>query len=143
MHALIIEDESLIAISIEQILGDCGFTSFDFATSGEEAISVAKFRCPALITADVELNPGSGIDAVNAICNGPPIPVIFITGSTSEVATRMPLHPMVTKPFTTEAVMSAVKLVMVPVKKAQIISTMHASVRSKAFASRASGSEKG
>lgn len=118
MHALIIEDESLIAITIEGILGDCGFTSFDIATSGEEAISAARRRCPALITADVELRPGDGIEAVNAICSGPPIPVIFITGSPGEVASRMPNHPLIAKPFTHEALMAAVKLVLAVSEKA-------------------------
>jgi CheY-like chemotaxis protein len=109
MHALIIEDESLIAMTLEGILGDCGFTSFDIASSQEEAIRAAQSRCPALITADVELRPGCGIKAVNAICCGPPIPVIFITGSASEVASRMPHYPLISKPFTHEAVMAAVK----------------------------------
>ena len=117
VHALIIEDEPLISTSIEAILIDCGFTSFDFATSGEEAIKAAELRCPALITADVELSPGSGIDAVNAICRGPPIPVIFITGSPSEVASRMPQHPLIVKPFTSEAVRSAVKVALAPSEK--------------------------
>ncbi|MEO6360503.1 MAG: response regulator [Sphingomicrobium sp.] len=119
MHALIIEDESLIAMTIEGILGDCGFTSFDVASSSDEAIRAAELRCPALITADVELRPGSGIDAVNAICIGPPIPVIFITGSPNEVVSRMPHHPLITKPFTSEAVIKAVRLVMTTSEKAQ------------------------
>lgn len=117
MHALIIEDESLIAMSIEGILGDCGFTSFDIVVSSDDAIKAARLRCPALITADVELNPGSGIDAVNAICSGPPIPVIFITGSPGEVASRMPHHRLITKPFTTETVVRAVHSVLASFEK--------------------------
>ncbi len=112
MHALIIEDESLIAMTIEEILSDCGFTSFDMASSSDEAIKAAGLRCPALITADVQLNPGSGIDTVNAICTGPPIPVIFITGSPGELARRMPQHPHIVKPFTSDALIAAVSLVM-------------------------------
>ena len=42
MHALIIEDESLIAMTIEHTLRDCGFTSFDFAASSEAAIAAAE-----------------------------------------------------------------------------------------------------
>lgn len=33
MHALIIEDESLVAMAIEDALRACGFTSFDNAVS--------------------------------------------------------------------------------------------------------------
>ena len=112
MHALIIEDESIIAMSIEDILADCGFTSFDVVSSTEQAIAAARLRCPALITADVQLNPGSGIDAVDQICSGPPIPVIFITGSPGEVSSRKPQHPLIVKPFTREVVSRAVRLAL-------------------------------
>jgi len=99
-------------MTIEEILGDCGFTSFDVASSCEEAIRAAELRCPALITADVQLSPGCGINAVKAICGGPPIPVIFITGSASEVEGRMPDFPLVVNPFTSEAVEMAVRLAL-------------------------------
>ncbi len=112
MHALIIEDESLIAMSIEQILSDCGFTSFDVASSCDEAVRAAEVRCPDLITADGQLCPGSGIDAVNAICSSTPVPVIFITATPTEVASRMPNHPLIVKPFGSEEVISAVNSVM-------------------------------
>ena len=61
MHALIIEDDDLIAMTIEEVLRKCGFTSFHFAVSLDEAVAAARERCPRLITADVELKPGSGI----------------------------------------------------------------------------------
>lgn len=109
MHALIIEDEPFIAMSIEEILRTCGFTSFDLAASVDEAISAANRLCPDLVTADVDLKPGSGIDAVNVICSGPPIPVIFITGSPTELRSRLPLHRMVKKPFTASEVVAAVQ----------------------------------
>lgn len=118
MHALIIEDESLIAMTIEGILGDCGFTSFDIASSSDEAIRAAELRHPALITADGQLRPGSGIDAVNVICSGTPVPVIYITATPTEVASRMPHHALIVKPFTSEAVIKAVKLVMATSEKA-------------------------
>ncbi len=112
MHALIIEDESLIAMAIEEVLTSYGFTSFDIACSEEEAIRVAALRPPALITADGQLRPGSGIDAVNVICMAGPIPVIFITATPTEVERRMPDHPLIVKPFSNEAVISAVRLAM-------------------------------
>ncbi len=74
MHALIIEDDDLIAMTIEAVLRDCGFTSFTVAVSLDEAVAAATGRCPDLITADVELKPGSGIDAVQTICSSKRIP---------------------------------------------------------------------
>lgn len=112
MHALIIEDESLIAMSIEGILRECGFTSFAIAVSASEAIAAARLRCPDLISADVELRPGSGIDAVNDICSGPTIPVIFVTGTPDDARRRMPQHPVVLKPFTSDDVKEAVQLAL-------------------------------
>ena len=112
MHALIIEDEPMIAMMIEEALRDCGFTSFDLAASSEEAISFAKALCPDLITADVELNPGCGIETVNVICAGPSIPVVFITGTPGKVISDMPLHPLVMKPFTAATVKSAVNIAL-------------------------------
>ena len=112
MHALIIEDEPFTAMSIEEILRTCGFTSFDLAGSAEDAVSAAKRNCPDLITADVDLKPGSGIEAVNEICSGPTIPVIFITGSPSEVGSGLQHHPVIVKPFTASAVVSAVRSVL-------------------------------
>jgi DNA-binding response OmpR family regulator len=112
MHALIIEDESLIAMAIEDALRDCGFTSFDLAVSAEDAITAAARKCPDLITADVELRPGCGITAVQSICSEQPIPLLFITGSPGEVMIRMPGHPLVEKPFNAEHIMDAIKLTL-------------------------------
>ena len=113
MHALIIEDESLITMAIEDALRDCGFTSFDVAISADEAVAAAARKCPDLITADVELRPGCGITTVQSICSQKPIPVLFITGSPGQVRLRMPGHALVEKPFKAEHVMEATKLAMV------------------------------
>jgi DNA-binding response OmpR family regulator len=112
VHALIIEDEFLIAMSIEDILRDCGFKSFDVSNSAEAAVVAAARRCPDLITADVELRPGCGIAAVQSICSELPIPVIFITGMPGEVSIRMPGHALVEKPFGADALTAAVKLIL-------------------------------
>lgn len=119
MHALIIEDEPLIAMLIEDGLRSCGFTSFDFAISHEEAVASAELRCPRLITADVELNPGSGIDAVEEICGGPTIPVIFVTGSPQQVSERMPQHLLLLKPFDTEKLIAIARDALASVETPQ------------------------
>lgn len=112
MHALIIEDDGLISMAIEEVLRDCGFTSFNVAVSLDGAVFAATQRCPALITADVELEPGCGINAVQTICSNSRIPVIFITGQAETARSRMPQHPVLTKPFRVEEVRAAVRQVM-------------------------------
>jgi DNA-binding response OmpR family regulator len=112
MHALIIEDELLIAMAIEDALRGCGFTSFDVAVSADEAVMAAARKCPDLITADVELRPGCGITAVQSICSENPIPVLFITGSPGKVRMRMPGHALIEKPFDVDHIMEAIKFTM-------------------------------
>lgn len=99
MHALIIEDEVMIAAAIEYVLRGCGFDSFTVATSSEMAIAAASQRCPDLITADVRLEAGCGIEAIRTICSGSSIPVIFITGWPAEARARVSDYPVLNKPF--------------------------------------------
>jgi DNA-binding response OmpR family regulator len=119
MHALIIEDEDLVAMAIEDVLRACGFTSFDVAISLDEAVTAARSRCPQLITADVELKPGSGIDAVRTICSEAPIPTLFITGQPDKVRAQMSQHPVLSKPFRVGDVKAAVRQVMSPYLSAE------------------------
>ena len=99
-HALIIEDNFLVAASIEETLRQLGYTSFAFAMTEDEAVAAAEGQCPKLITSDVRLEPGSGIDAVQRICaNGRAIPVVYITGSAEEVRERCATAVIVGKPF--------------------------------------------
>ena len=99
MHALVIEDEYLIAQLIEDRLRELGFTTFSFAMDEEEAVTAARERCPDLITSDVALLSGCGIDAVQRICDQKPIPVLYITGSAMSVRDRCPWAVIIQKPF--------------------------------------------
>ena len=109
MHALIIEDDPLISMAIQDVLEDNGCTSFDLASSFEAAVAAAARRCPDLITADVRLAPGCGIDAVEAICAANPVFVIFITGTADEARQRCPGRIVIEKPFTVSQIEEAVR----------------------------------
>ena len=108
MHALIIEDESLIAMAIEDVLRGLGFITFDIAPSPEMAIEAAAHRCPDLITSDVQLTPGCGISTVITICERVAIPVIFITGNVEDVKRRLPTCRALSKPFSADQLTSEV-----------------------------------
>lgn len=100
VHALIIEDEMMIAAAIEFVLRDCGFDSFDVASTTYEAIRSSARRCPDLITADITLSEGDGIEAIRIICRKPAIPVILITGhAAAEVRQQVADYPVLSKPF--------------------------------------------
>jgi DNA-binding response OmpR family regulator len=112
MHALIIEDEFLIATAIEDALRDCGFATFDIAHSMQTAVDAAAQRCPDLITTDVQLSPGCGIATVQGICSGTPIPVIFITGNGAGVRRKLPDQHVLEKPFSEASLIAAVAVAM-------------------------------
>ena len=112
MHALIIEDEELVAAFIEDVLRQCGFTSFDIAPSAHEAIVAAALRRPDIITSDVQLKPGSGIDTVESISQGSAIPTVFVTAYVANVEQRLPNYRVVNKPFSATDLTAAVASAM-------------------------------
>lgn len=99
MHALIIEDEPLIALLIEDRLRRLGYDSVDFAGTQAAALAAARRRRPDLITSDVRLAQGCGIDAVEAICGRRRIAVLFITATAIDVRNRIPGAHVIEKPF--------------------------------------------
>jgi DNA-binding response OmpR family regulator len=113
VHALIIEDQKLLSEIIENVLSECGFSTFDIASSSREAILAADRRRPALITADVVLAPGNGIQAVRLICPDLSTPVIFITGKiAAEVRTEISDYPVLHKPFSAQTLTYIVTALM-------------------------------
>lgn len=109
MHALVIEDQALIAMLLEDELCAFGFDSIDIATSQEEAIASARRRCPDLITADDRLTTGSGIDAVRIICAEQSIPTVYIVGNPDELRRRLPDTIVVGKPFMANELREAIQ----------------------------------
>ncbi|GGB56833.1 EAL domain-containing protein [Blastomonas aquatica] len=81
-HALIIEDECLIAMDLAALVETAGATSVAFATTESEAVESARKQPPDVILSDVNLFEGSGPCAVRSIIRDHgEIPVIFITSS--------------------------------------------------------------
>jgi CheY-like chemotaxis protein len=81
-HALIIEDEVLVAMEVEALLEAQGYRSFDIADSVEEALQRAILHPPDLITADFKIVGGTGLEAVEAIeARLGRVPTVFITGN--------------------------------------------------------------
>lgn len=99
MHALIIEQDVWVIMMIEDVLRELGYDSFDTAASLEGAVVAAKKHCPDLITSDLRLDSGTGIEAVRVICSGSPIPVVFVTATPWEVEARVADPVIVAKPF--------------------------------------------
>src|SRR6185312_3013115 len=59
-HALIIEDEMLIALEVESLLHDFGFESCDIVDNPKDAVKSAMAHRPDLVTADLRIVGGTG-----------------------------------------------------------------------------------
>ena len=106
-HVLIIEDEPMVAMFIEEALELAGASSFDIAVTEADAMAFATRHRPTVITSDVRLIEGTGPRAVEQIHNQlGDIPVIFITGTPFECDAKN-TSPVLMKPVTLNAVMSA------------------------------------
>lgn len=111
MHAFIMEDDYLIAQALQDMLEQLGYTSFSFARSEDAAVMGAGGQPIDLLTADVRLLPGDGLNAVRQICKQRDIPVIFITGYADELVERAPEAVVVQKPIDPQDLQNAVRRV--------------------------------
>jgi DNA-binding response OmpR family regulator len=109
MHALIIETDALIAMSIEDALREIGYRSFDFAATVAEAVAAAAQRPPDLVTSSLRLIEGTGIEAARLICAGREVPVVFVTTTGWVVRELSAAAVIVQKPFRHAALHHAVE----------------------------------
>jgi DNA-binding response OmpR family regulator len=114
MHALVIDDEYLIAATLGDMLGELGFASADFATNAADAERAFRKRRPDLITEDYRLRPGeeSGVSLAHRLANGS-VPIIYVTASTVEVR-HLPMACHVQKPFTLGTLDRAIRAAGIP-----------------------------
>ena len=106
-HALIIEDEMLIALEVESLLHDLGFDTCDIADNPADAVRCALAHRPDLVTADVRILGGTGIEAMRAIVQElGPIPHIYVTGNPDMIAGQT-TAPVVDKPLSRRALAAA------------------------------------
>lgn len=83
IRVLIVEDEALLAMSIEDDLRDRGYTVTGVAATVARAVALARRTRPHVVLMDVRLKgEGDGIDAARRIHDqGLGAKVIFLTGS--------------------------------------------------------------
>jgi CheY-like chemotaxis protein/DNA-directed RNA polymerase specialized sigma24 family protein len=106
-RVLIIEDETIIALDIENLVSEMGHKVTGIATTRDDAIRMAREQKPDIILTDIQLADGSsGIDAAVAILKDFDIPVIFITAYPERLLTGERPEPtyLITKPFSRDTV---------------------------------------
>lgn len=77
---MIVEDEGLLAMTIEEWLESYGYEVVDIAATAEKAIQFAEKLKPDLILMDIKLKgQADGVSAVEAIHQREHIPVLYLT----------------------------------------------------------------
>ena len=120
---LIIEDETFIAMELEEVVKGLGHNVLGVARTHAEAVALAKRKRPGLILADIQLADGtSGLDAVNEMLQTFEVPVIFVTAYPERFLTGTRPEPafLVTKPFQPSMVSAIVSQALFFERKANV-----------------------
>jgi len=81
LKLLVVEDETLVAISLQRSLVRLGYAVGEIAATGEQAIQFAREQNPDIILMDIRLlGEMDGIEAARQIGLFLPAPIIFTTG---------------------------------------------------------------
>jgi DNA-directed RNA polymerase specialized sigma24 family protein len=110
-RVLIIEDETIIALDLENLVLELGHRVTGIATTRDDAVRMAREQKPDLILTDIQLADGSsGIDAAVAILGSMSIPAIFITAYPERLLTGERPEPtyLITKPFSRDTVRATI-----------------------------------
>ena len=78
-RVLIVDDDSLVALLIEEELRLAGFSVIGKACSGEEAVALAVELCPDVVLMDVKMPGMGGVEATREIQKRCPAPVVLLT----------------------------------------------------------------
>ena len=84
INVLIVEDEVILALSMEMSLQEMGYFVSGIETNAQQAIIHAQNHRPDIVIMDINLNNSSGIDAANEIWKSFKIPIIFLTSYTND-----------------------------------------------------------
>ena len=107
--ALIVEDEIFVALDLERILMDAGYTVAAIAADSESAIEAAPGCGFAFV--DVNLRDGpTGPDIARRISQEHGIKVVFVTANPTQIHDCGDALGYVRKPFSEKAILAAAAL---------------------------------
>jgi DNA-binding response OmpR family regulator len=117
-RALIVEDETMIALGLEADMHALGFDTCDLAADGQEALLHARSDRPDVVLMDVNLEGGrEGIEVAKKLREVCDVPVVFVTGCTdrdtvARIRELVPGAPVLPKPVWGDRLAQAVAAVM-------------------------------
>jgi CheY-like chemotaxis protein len=99
LRILIVEDETMIAGFLADLLRALGHEVCGVAATQAEAVAAAREHQPDLMIVDAGLGEGSGVSAVEEIFRHRQIPHVFATANPSSVRDRQPNAIVIQKPY--------------------------------------------
>ena len=123
---LIVEDESIVALDLEQRLEDMNYNVVGIAGNGIEAIKKTEKLSPDLVLMDILIKGDlNGIETAQKIRNLYNIPFIYLTGSFDaailERAKTTKPSGYISKPFDDTEIQNAIQLTINNHQKEQIL----------------------
>ncbi len=103
LRILVVEDESLVAMLLEQMLEELGFGAIRIASSLSEALDALEQERPDLAALDVNVR-GEPIFPLAAALAARRAPFVFVTGYGAQgLSAEWQGRPVVQKPFSLES----------------------------------------
>ncbi len=97
IHVVMVEDETIIAMDIQQCLEEFGYIVDEVASSTDEAIVYVEKYKPDIVLMDIKLNGGpDGIEVVDVIQQKYKVPVIYLTSYSDDSTLK---RAELTKPY--------------------------------------------
>ena len=114
---LIVEDEQIVAVDLESVLQNLGYTVAGTAASGEEACSIAAETKPDLVVMDIRIDgPIDGIETARQIRRTRDIPVVFLTAYTDrdtlDRAKQIGPYGYLVKPYAERDLQAAIEVAL-------------------------------
>lgn len=112
-RVLIVEDEALVALTLEDVLTEAGYVVCGIADRPTEALEIARVMEPDVAIVDVRLaDGGDGIMLAELLAAAMPIRILFATGNPAEVRARATAgHGCLSKPFQADWLLAALETV--------------------------------
>ncbi len=109
---LIVEDDALLAMSLEQILEDAGVSHIESCATIKQAIIFLRDKRPDAVVLDVHLADGDDGYAIAELVAAlkPNLPkIVFSTGSPADIpASAAKLGPILEKPYAPDELLRAI-----------------------------------
>lgn len=110
---VIAEDETLIRLDVERLLGAAGFDVVGVARDGAEAVALTRELQPELVLLDVKMPGLDGVEAARQILAERRVPIVLLTaygyGELIARAVDAGVAGFVVKPFEERALLDALR----------------------------------